>query len=148
MYVKTDSNGIFSSIQNEVVIIWRVLVTDAPTVTSGASLVEHGEGDVAHLSCAIDANPLDASMVKWSKNGGELNETNTRTRVSFSDDKSYLTIEGVDKSDVGTYTCSVDNGVVPPSTENGTGISNSSSSSSSASVFLVVKRELELFMYN
>ncbi|CAG7829633.1 unnamed protein product, partial [Allacma fusca] len=102
-----------------------VFVADPAKITIESEWALVGPGEPAHLSCKIDANPLDESMVQWTYGGVPL--SNPRAELKFRDNKSFLNIDGVTKEDEGSYTCRVDNGIGQPS---------------NASIFLIVKREL------
>ncbi len=65
------------------------------------------QGTQATLECVIDANPLTADMVTWSRPGYEM----TRTTTEFSDQKSVLQVANVTKEDSGLFTCTVNNGI-------------------------------------
>ncbi len=97
--------------------------TDPATIHIPTDSRMVGQNENAHLECAIDANPLDDSMVKW-KYGDE--EITRPTQRKFQDKKAYLTILNVNISDAGSYSCFVDNGIGQPVNK---------------SVFLIVKRE-------
>ncbi|XP_017838781.1 nephrin isoform X2 [Drosophila busckii] len=84
----------------------QVLVEYAPViaaVTEGQSFVS---GEQAVLACQIQARPLEAAHVSWSRPGYDFA---TRTSVSFENNTALLHIDNVQRGDIGNFTCSVDN---------------------------------------
>ena len=74
--------------------------------------------------CKIDANPINADTVKFTREGFDFE---SRTKVTtISGRNFYLTVYNVTEADAGKFTCEVNNGV-------GETVSNSS--------FLLVRRE-------
>lgn len=86
-----------------------------------------GEGEVANMECAVDANPLEASMVEWVHESSEkIAQLGDRVERAFQDNKSYFTIKNVTASDAGLYICKVNNGI---------------GDATNRSIFLIVKRK-------
>ena len=74
--------------------------------------------------CKIDANPINADTVKFTREGFDFE---SRTKVTtISGRNFYLTVYNVTEADAGKFTCEVNNGV-------GETVSNSS--------FLLVRRK-------
>lgn len=63
-------------------------------------------GEPAVLACHIQARPLEAAHVRWSRDGYDLA---TRTISSFENGTALLQIASVERSDIGNFTCIVDN---------------------------------------
>ena len=74
--------------------------------------------------CKVDANPINADTVKWTREGFEFE---TRTIISNVSGKSFfLTVKNVTEEDAGKFICEVNNGI-------GEAVSNTS--------FLLVRRK-------
>jgi hypothetical protein len=70
-------------------------------------------------------------MVKWvPEDASKMPDIESRTTRSFTDNKSYLTIDRVSANDSGRYTCIVNNGI---------------GQASNATVYLIVKRKQRTF---
>lgn len=76
-----------------------------------------------YIECVIDANPLEESMVEWMYEGQDIKR---QTQRAFQDNKAYLTIPNVVKSDSKSYLCNVNNEIGQPVNK---------------SIFLIVKRK-------
>ena len=113
-------------IHANMILFIGILLADPAKITINSDSVLVGPGEGAYLSCQIDANPLDESMVQWTYGGSPVSSS-SRIERKFEDNKSFLNIDKVTKEDEGWYTCHVDNGIGQPS---------------NTSIFLIVKREL------
>ncbi|KAL9915607.1 nephrin isoform X2 [Glossina fuscipes] len=78
------------------------------SVSEGASFVP---GEDAVLACSIMARPLSSEHVTWLRSGYDLNG---RTTTTYDNGTSYLHISNVQKSDIGNFTCVVNNRRGPP----------------------------------
>lgn len=93
-----------------------------------------GDGELANMECAVDANPLEASMVQWShENSDKIDQLGERVERAFQDNKSYFTIKNVTAADAGLYYCTVNNGI---------------GDATNRSIFLIVKRKPIFFISN
>ncbi|XP_068144561.1 nephrin isoform X1 [Drosophila tropicalis] len=95
-----------SNSQGSALIEIQVMVEYAPTITSVSEGQSFMAGEQAVLACHIQARPLEASYVRWSREGYDLA---SRTVASFENGTAYLQIENVQRSDIGNFTCIVDN---------------------------------------
>ena len=81
-------------------------VTDQPEITVHPQNRTRIEGDNVTLSCNVDGNPVPA--VSWTRNGFHV-ETNSNSRISFSEGNKQLTITNVKRTDNGNYLCVANN---------------------------------------
>jgi len=72
-------------------------------------------GEQAVLACQVQARPLEASHIRWSRPGYDFA---TRTTFSFENNTAFLHIENVQRDDIGNFTCTVDNQRGPASSQN------------------------------
>lgn len=72
-------------------------------------------GEPAVLACHIQARPLEAAHVRWSRDGYDLA---SRTISSFENGTALLQIASVERSDIGNFTCIVDNQRGAPAAQN------------------------------
>lgn len=79
---------------------------DAPVIMSVTESRSFAPGEQAVLSCQIQANPLEAGHVRWTRPGYDFT---MRTTTTFENNTSFLYIENVQRSDIGNFTCIVDN---------------------------------------
>ncbi|XP_033251166.1 nephrin-like isoform X2 [Drosophila miranda] len=93
----------------------QVAVEYAPTISSVSEGQSYMAGQPAVLACHIQARPLDASHVRWTRDGYDLS---SRTTSSFENGTALLQIASVERSDIGNITCIVDNKRGPPAAEN------------------------------
>ncbi|XP_030387432.1 nephrin [Scaptodrosophila lebanonensis] len=93
----------------------QVIVEYPPTITAVSEGQSFVAGEQAVLACHIQARPLEAAHVHWSRNGYELS---ARTTTSFENGTAYLHIENVQRGDIGNFTCSVDNQRGPAAAHN------------------------------
>lgn len=108
-------------------MIFFLILVDPATVDTPFSWIMIGEGELANMECAIDANPLEASMVQWTHESTEkMSQLGNRAERAFQDNKSYLTIKNVTANDAGLYHCTVNNGI---------------GEATNRSIFLIVKRK-------
>ncbi|KAK2152414.1 hypothetical protein LSH36_329g02058 [Paralvinella palmiformis] len=63
----------------------------------------------AKLECVVNANPLDASHITWSRDG--YNMSRTQTEFDATGSRSVLIIPSVVKEDSGLFVCVADNGI-------------------------------------
>ncbi len=104
--------------------------TDPATIDTPFPWILIGEGELVNMECAIDANPLEASMVEWShESATKLSEIEDRVERAFQDTKSYFTIKNITATDAGLYYCSVNNGI---------------GDATNKTIFLIVKRKFLL----
>lgn len=73
------------------------------SVTEGSSFAP---GEQAVLACQVQARPLEAGHVRWTRPGYDFA---TRTTSTYENNTSFLYIENVQRSDIGNFTCTVDN---------------------------------------
>jgi len=104
-------------------LVYYAYSADPATIHVPADSKMVGQNENAHLECAIDANPLDDSMVQWKYGGAEITRPIQR---KFQDKKAYLTILNANISDAGSYACYVNNGIGQPVNK---------------TIFLIVKRK-------
>lgn len=88
---------------------------DAPTITAVSEGRSFVAGEPAVLACHIQARPLEAAHVRWSRDGYDLA---TRTISSFENGTALLQIASVERSDIGNFTCIVDNQRGAPAAQN------------------------------
>ncbi|XP_017149370.1 nephrin isoform X2 [Drosophila miranda] len=93
----------------------QVAVEYAPTISSVSEGQSFMAGQPAVLACHIQARPLDASHVRWTRDGYDLS---SRTTSSFENGTALLQIASVERSDIGNFTCIVDNQRGAPAAEN------------------------------
>lgn len=79
---------------------------DPPTIESVTENSSFVEGEEAVLACNIAARPLTAEHVTWIRAGYDMAQ---RTSISYDNGTSYLHISNVQRSDIGNFTCVVDN---------------------------------------
>lgn len=77
-------------------------------MSDGVSFVE---GEDAILMCSVTARPLSAEHIIWQRTGYNMAE---RTSITYDNGTSYLHIRNVGKTDIGNFTCVVDNRRGPP----------------------------------
>ena len=65
-------------------------------------------GQTAELMCEVDANPITADTVKWTRDGFDFDG---RTKIAASGNKFYLNVINVTESDEGKFSCKVNNGI-------------------------------------
>jgi hypothetical protein len=65
-------------------------------------------GDNAEIICVVDANPINADSIKWTRDGFDME---ARTRLANVSTNFYLTVVNVTAEDAGEFTCEVNNGV-------------------------------------
>ncbi|XP_055904488.1 nephrin isoform X2 [Eupeodes corollae] len=83
-----------------------VIVEYAPDIESISDGNIFAPGQDAVLSCSINGKPLTEDHVRWERSGYDMA---TRTTAAFVNGTSYLHIKNVQHSDVGNFTCMVDN---------------------------------------
>ncbi|SPP75591.1 blast:Nephrin [Drosophila guanche] len=93
----------------------QIAVEYAPTISSVSEGQSFMAGQPAVLACHIQARPLDASHVRWTRDGYDLS---SRTSSSFENGTALLQIASVERSDIGNFTCIVDNQRGPPAAQN------------------------------
>ncbi|KAM8713441.1 hypothetical protein ACLKA7_013711 [Drosophila subpalustris] len=93
----------------------QVVVEYAPIITSVTEGQSFVAGEQAVLSCQVQARPLEASHVRWSRPGYDFA---TRTTSSFENNTAFLHLENVQRDDIGNFTCTVDNQRGPPASQN------------------------------
>ena len=65
-------------------------------------------GQTAELICEVDANPITADTVKWTRDGFDFDG---RTKITASGNKFYLNVINVTEADEGKFSCKVNNGI-------------------------------------
>ena len=82
-------------------------------------------GDNAEFFCTVDANPINADTVKWTRDGFDFD---ARSVLTFSNvtNSVYLVVKNVTGEDSGEFFCTANNGI-------GTEVKNST--------FLLVRRK-------
>ena len=101
------SKHFFRSVYNNLLCIY----TDAPMVISReVSPLNISEGDTLELTCVYVGLPSPAT-VSWSRNGTQLNDSDSRITIETNSTSTTLTITGVRASEGGQYTCSAVNDV-------------------------------------
>ena len=65
-------------------------------------------GQNAELICEVDANPITADTVKWTRDGFDFDG---RTKMTASGNKFYLNVINVTEADEGKFSCKVNNGI-------------------------------------
>ncbi|XP_037715828.1 nephrin isoform X2 [Drosophila subpulchrella] len=93
----------------------HVAVEYAPTITAVSEGRSFVAGEPAVLACHIQARPLEAAHVRWSRDGYDLA---SRTISSFENGTALLQIASVERSDIGNFTCIVDNQRGAPAAQN------------------------------
>lgn len=88
---------------------------DAPTITAVSEGRSFMVGEPAVLACHIQARPLEAAHVRWARDGYDLA---SRTMASFENGTALLQIARVERSDIGNFTCIVDNQRGAPAAQN------------------------------
>ncbi|XP_030560448.1 nephrin [Drosophila novamexicana] len=84
----------------------QVIVEYAPIITSVTEGQSFASGAQAVLACQVQARPLEAAHVRWSRPGYDLS---TRTTSTFENNTALLHIDNVQRGDIGNFTCTVDN---------------------------------------
>lgn len=87
------------------------LFIDGTTIKSVSENVIGKPGEDATLSCTVEGQPLSAEHVRWERLGYEMSE---KTKVTFINGTSYLTIKDAQREDVGNFRCIADNRVANP----------------------------------
>ncbi|XP_030244136.1 nephrin isoform X2 [Drosophila navojoa] len=93
----------------------QVIVEYAPVITSVTEGQSFAPGEQAVLACQVQARPLEAAHVRWSRPGYDFA---TRTSSSFENNTALLHIDNVQRGDIGNFTCTVDNQRGPPASHN------------------------------
>ncbi|KRG05048.1 nephrin isoform X2 [Drosophila mojavensis] len=93
----------------------QVIVEYAPVITSVTEGQSFAPGEQAVLACQVQARPLEAAHVRWSRPGYDFA---TRTTSSFDNNTALLHIDNVQRGDIGNFTCTVDNQRGPPASQN------------------------------
>lgn len=75
-----------------------------------ANAVEGDVGSSVELKCLVRGNPMTPDMVSWKRDDFDM----TRALPTYEDGVGTLTIESLEKTDSGTFTCVADNGVGEP----------------------------------
>ena len=91
------------------------LQLDAPVITYVTEGQSFASGQQAVLACQVQARPLEAAHVRWSRPGYDLT---ARTTSTFENNTALLQIDNVQRGDIGNFTCTVDNQRGPPASQN------------------------------
>ncbi|XP_023299078.2 nephrin isoform X1 [Lucilia cuprina] len=84
----------------------QIVVEYPPSIESVTENSSFAEGEEAVLACNILARPLAAEHVTWIRAGYDMSQ---RTSITYDNGTSYLHISNVQRSDIGNFTCVVDN---------------------------------------
>ena len=79
------------------------IITDQPEITAHPGSVEKTEGDNLTLSCNATGNPVPT--ISWTRDGSPVDSS----KISFSANKTQLTITHVNRTDSGEYRCVASN---------------------------------------
>ncbi|XP_013792779.1 synaptogenesis protein syg-2-like, partial [Limulus polyphemus] len=90
---------------SEIIIVLNVQYPSFITKLSEITLVDRGAS--VDIECVVDANPVTDNIISWRRNHYEMN----RTKQSFEDGRSLLTIYDVSWEDSGVFECIADNGI-------------------------------------
>ena len=68
------------------------------------------------FTCTADGNPFDGTMISWKRDN--FTDFDSRTAIEYHvvNHTSILTLKRVQKSDLGSFQCTVTNGLGPVST--------------------------------
>lgn len=99
------------------------IFSDPASILHVSDVVLVAERQTAILNCTVDGNPLSSEHVYWRRDDFPMA---AKTRSSFANITSSLTVYNVTLNDMGNFYCVVDNGI---------------GGESNKSAFLVVKRE-------
>ncbi|KAL4229150.1 Immunoglobulin C1-set domain [Mactra antiquata] len=81
-----------------------------PAEITEANAVEGDLGTAVELKCLVNGNPMTSEMVTWRREDFDM----TRTLPVYESGIGTLTIEYLEKTDSGTFTCIANNGVGDP----------------------------------
>ncbi|KAM7345697.1 hibris isoform 4-T4 [Cochliomyia hominivorax] len=84
----------------------QILVEYPASIESVSESSSFVEGEDAVLACNILARPLAAEHITWIRAGYDMSQ---RTTITYDNGTSYLHITNVQRSDIGNFTCVVDN---------------------------------------
>ncbi|ELU18150.1 hypothetical protein CAPTEDRAFT_184830 [Capitella teleta] len=96
-----------SNSEGETNLTVLVNVQYAPLITKAPKKLYVDAAATATVFCEIDANPLDVSMVQWSRTGYNM----SRATPELSGQTAMLKIDAATKEDSGIFTCKVNNGI-------------------------------------
>ena len=65
-------------------------------------------GTNASIVCKVDANPITADMITWTRTGYDLA---AQTVITYVDGTSTLTVLDAGKADSGVFMCKANNGI-------------------------------------
>ncbi|XP_071744729.1 nephrin [Lepeophtheirus salmonis] len=74
-------------------------ITDAVMVVTG---------ETAHFECVVDAKPITADTISWSRVGFDMEG---RTSMQNGTNSMHLTVYNVSKEDAGEFLCTANNGI-------------------------------------
>ncbi|XP_031640306.1 nephrin isoform X1 [Contarinia nasturtii] len=100
-----------SNSQGSATVNIYVFVEYGTTIKAVSENVIGKPGDDATLSCTVEGQPLSAEHVRWERLGYDMSE---KTKVTFVNGTSYLTIKDAQREDVGNFRCIADNRVANP----------------------------------
>ena len=89
-------------------IIFRCFLTEKPSITAHPRGDIVTEGENITLSCDAIGSPV--LTISWTINGSPVN-TSDNSRISFSTNKTQLTITNASRIDSGEYQCMAENRV-------------------------------------
>lgn len=85
-------------------------VTDAASIAATSENVIVNPLEDATLSCTADGNPLSDNSITWKRD--DFPDFDARTSVMYDKNgTSYLRISSVTRDDLGSFRCTVNNGV-------------------------------------
>lgn len=99
---------IASNDMNQTSEFWNLVVNSEPKIVKKLEKeYVHGEKEDIIMSIRVDSFPLP--KVKWFKDGKEINEKDSRVKLSTDGNAFILTISGAVRSDAGNYSVEFQN---------------------------------------
>lgn len=86
--------------------IISIVISDEANITSLTSTVLVYEGEDANFVCEANGNPITEDMITWKRDDFDMS---SRTKMTYIEGKSYLTIYNVSSKDVGEFQCIANN---------------------------------------
>ena len=95
------------------------------------------EGQEIEIYCTVDSTP--SPVVYWFKDGGLLSTADPKYDIETIDTNRYrLTINTLTQTDGGTYTCLINNTIIPATTERNFTLIISSKCSSNDEIMIYI----------
>ncbi|KAJ8316449.1 hypothetical protein KUTeg_006463 [Tegillarca granosa] len=85
-------------------------VADPAEIDIITSPVAEDEKGTAVFECVASANPRTNNMIVWTRPNFDM----SKTKQTYEDGKSILTVHELKREDSGTFTCTADNGIGDP----------------------------------